>query len=35
MGYVIISVLAFVLGISVALACIHLKRIKDMEKDDR
>ena len=34
MGYVIISVLAFVLGISVSLACIHHKRIRDMEKED-
>ena len=34
MGYVIISVLAFVLGISASLACIHLKRIKDIEKDN-
>ena len=34
MGYVIVSVLEFVLGVSVAFACIHLKNAKDMENED-
>ena len=35
MGYVIVTALAFVLGILATLICVHIRNIREMDKTDK